>query len=66
MPEDRKDRLPNHLADEAAQAKEIEDRRRAFERTERLAVSELLASARRSHRDVSRRERLVEQLVGLS
>lgn len=66
MPEDRKDRLPNHLADEAAREKEVEARRRATERAERLAISELLAWARRSRRRASRRGLLEENLAGLS
>lgn len=64
MTEDR--RGPQDLACETANAKEVEARRRASERAERLAISELLASARRSRRRAWLRERLEESLVGLS
>jgi hypothetical protein len=67
MPEDRRGRWPEDGVDRAAaKAKAVEATRRASERAEHLAISEMLAWARRSRRRASSRELLQQHLAGLS
>jgi hypothetical protein len=66
MRDDRRGPAADDHVREAAKPEELEARRRAQLRAERLAVGELLAAAGRARRNHARRERLLQGLVDLS